>query len=211
MDAADTSKGDGMMPVKMEREYRDMLRPLRIEQRADGEASMIVEGLATTFDQPYLMFEDYDGTQYFEQIDRRALDNADMSDVILQYNHGGHVLARISNGTLALQAEDAGLRVNADLSKSTAAQALYEEIRSGLVTKMSWAFIIKEDSFDRETRTRTIRQIRKVYDVSAVSFPANDNTSISARAYFGGVIDGMRRETLERQKQLLKLKIELMR
>lgn len=66
-----------------------------------------------------------------------------------------------------------GLFTFADLSKSRAAQDMFEEIKNGLVTKMSWAFRVSEDSYDRDTRTRTILKIAKVYDVSAVSIPAN--------------------------------------
>ena len=95
----------------------------------------------------------------------------------------------------------------ADLSKSRAAQDMFEEIKNGLVTKMSWAFRVSEDSYDRDTRTRTILKIAKVYDVSAVSIPANADTDISARSYFDGVIEREQQERLERRKKLLKIKL----
>lgn len=186
-----------------------MIQPLMIptgqtEKRIDSEK--YVEGFATTFDKPYLLYE-YDGNKYFERIDRNALAGADMSDIIMQYNHEGKVLARLSNKTLGVEVTDTGLFTFADLTKSRAAQDLFEEISNGLITKMSWAFRVSADAYDRDTRTRTILKISKVYDVSAVSYPANADTEISARSYFDGVIEGEQREALERRKQILKIKL----
>ncbi len=198
------------MPFKpTEREYRAVILPLQIptsEKRIDSD--YYVEGFATTFNKPYLLYE-LDGVKYYEEIDRHALDEADLSDVIMQYDHQGKVLARLSNGTLGLEPTEKGLFIYADLSKSQAAKELYEEIKNGLVTKMSWAFTVAEDEYDRETRTRTITKIKKVYDVSAVSIPANGDTEISARSYVDGVIERERREALERRKRILKLLINM--
>ena len=197
------------MPMVKDREYRTMIQPLLIpqgtkEKRIDTD--FYVEGYATTFDKPYLLYE-YDGQKYFERIDRNALVGAYMSDVIMQYDHAGKVLARLSNKTLGVEVTESGLFVFADLSKSRAAQDMFEEIKNELVTKMSWAFRVTEDSYDRDTRTRTILKVAKVYDVSAVSIPANADTDISARSYFDGVIEREQQERLERRKQILKIKL----
>lgn len=165
------------------------------------ESDFYVEGFATTFDIPYVLYE-YDGNKYYEVVDRNALFGADISDVIMQYDHQGKVLARKSNETLGIEATDKGLFIFADLSKSRAAKDMFEEINNGLVTKMSWAFTIAEDSYDRDTRTRKILKIKKVYDVSAVSIPANGDTEISARSYFDGLIEIEKQELLERNKQI---------
>lgn len=175
------------------------------EKRIDSE--YYVEGYATTFNDPYTMYE-IDSVQYKEQIDRRALVGADMSDVILQYDHAGKVMARKSNGTLIVEATERGLFVAADLSKSDASRSLYEEIRNGLVTQMSWAFTVDEDEYDRANHTRTIKRVRKVYDVSAVSIPANPSADIAARSFFAGVAEREAQELRERQKRKLKLKLE---
>lgn len=177
---------DRTMPFKPEeREYRAM----SILAPADGErkfeSDCYVEGYATTYNQPYLMGS-YDGVDYYEQIDARALIDADLSDVIMQYDHEGRVLARQSNDTLFIEPNDKhGLFVAADMSKSDIAKQIYEDIRAGLVKGMSWAFSIADggDHYDYATHTRTIYKIRKVYDVSAVSTPANPATDISARKY----------------------------
>ena len=199
-----------MMPFKpKDREYRAVILPFQLptsEKRIDSE--YYVEGFATTFNKPYLLYE-LDGIKYYEEIDRNALDGADLSDVIMQYDHQGKVLARISNGTLGLEPTDKGLFIYADLSKSQAAKELFEEIRNGLITKMSWAFTVAEDKYNRETRTRTITKIKKVYDVSAVSIPANGDTEISARSWLNGVIEAEKREALERKKKILKLLIDM--
>lgn len=167
-----------------------------------------MEGYATTFNRPYELYE-VDGIKYYEVIDRHALDGADMSDIILQYDHEGKVLARNSNSSLIVEINDNGLFICADLSKSNASKELYEEISSGLVTRMSWAFTVEEEEYNRATRTRVIKRVKKVYDVSAVSIPANGDTEISARSYFNGEIEIEKQELLERRKRILKLKLEM--
>lgn len=174
------------MPVKAEREYRSMPM-LGIVERAAGEEekSYKARGYFTTYDQPYVLWKNpIDGTEYKEVIDRHALDEADISDVIMQYDHFGRVYARQSNNTLVIGIDDNhGPWMEADLSRTSAARDFFEDIESGMVTRMSWGFTIKEDEYDSETHTRRIKKVSKVYDVSAVSIPANPDTEISARAY----------------------------
>lgn len=187
------------------------LLPAAANRRFDTE--FYVEGYATTFEQPYVLYE-VDGVQYKEVIDRRALDGADLSDVIMQYDHGGRVFARTGrSNTLLVEADSHGLFVAADLSKTEQARSMYEDISAGLITKMSWSFVVREDSYDRATHTRRILSIRKVYDTSAVSRPANPATLISARSYFDGVIEAERQERLAaqaaaRRKQIIRILLE---
>lgn len=189
----------------------ELLLPAAANQRFDTE--FYVEGYATTFEQPYVLYE-VDGVQYKEVIDRRALDGADLSDVIMQYDHGGRVFARTGrSNTLLVEADSHGLFVAADLSKTEQARSMYEDISAGLITKMSWSFVVREDSYDRATHTRRILSIRKVYDTSAVSRPANPATLISARSYFDGVIEAERQERLAaqaaaRRKQIIRILLE---
>ena len=123
-------------------------------------------------------------------------------DVIFLYNHEGMVFARQSNGTLQLSLNEHGLHVRADLSTTQAARDMYESIKAGLVTQMSWAFTVEEDSYNEKTHTRRVLKVRKTYDVSAVSIPANPNTDISARSYFDGVIEEERRRDLARREKV---------
>lgn len=198
------------MPVKKEREYRALAAPLSAQaatKRIDTE--YYVEGYATTFDKPYLLYEFEDGTKYYERIDAHALDGADISDVIMQYDHEGRVFARQSNKTLILIPDHRGLLIAADLGKTDLARGLYQDIEAGMITKMSWAFTVLEDSYDRATRTRTILKIKKVYDVSAVSIPANGDTEISARNFARRSYEAEKQELLKRRVQLLKIRASL--
>lgn len=189
------------MPIVSTREYRSAAPFATQAQTKRFDTDYYAEGYATTFGAPYELYE-FEGNKYFEIIDRSALEGADVSDVIMQYDHSGRVRARNSNGTLGIEPDNHGLFVFADLSKTGASRELYEDISSGLITKMSWAFTVADDEYDKRERTRTIKRIKKVYDVSAVSCPANPGTDISARSYFDGVIEMERQELARRQKEL---------
>lgn len=197
------------MPIKQDREYRALAAPLSVQQAAKRiDTDYYVEGYATTFDKPYLLYE-LDGVKFYERIDAHALDGADMSDVIMQYDHEGRVFARQSNKTLILVPDHKGLLVAADLGRTDLARGLYQDIDAGMITKMSWAFTVKEESYDRATHTRTILKIKKVYDVSAVSIPANGDTEISARNFARRSYEAERQELLNRRVQLLKIRASL--
>ena len=179
------------MPVKTNREYRKFEG---VELRKSDDGRMVVEGYATTFDQPYRLMGDKDVT-INEQVDRHAFDETDMSDVIMQYDHAGRVFARLSNGTLQLEADDHGLKISADLGGTEIGRQLFDEIDGGSTNKMSFGFTVTGDKTTRSkdenghiTVLRTITKIGKLYDVSAVSLPANDATEISARSIGDGLI-----------------------
>ena len=201
--------------MKNEREYRTL--NLEVEERSEGvEPSYIVRGYASTFE-PYVLFEGEDGTQYKEVILPTAFDEADLSDVVFRIDHEGAVYARSSAGTLEVGVDEHGLFDRADLSKTARARELFEDILAGNYPKQSFAFTVREDSYDKETHTRTIHKIAKVFDVSPVSFPANPTTDlgVATRDYFNGVIEAERAERLEaekreRNKKLLELKIKIM-
>ena len=199
------------MPVKMDRrEYRKIDAAV-METRKAEDGAMIVEGYATTFNQPYELFREKDVT-VSEQVDRNAFAETDMSDVIMQYDHEGRVFARIANGTLELEADDHGLRIRANLGGTEIGRQLFEEIQGGYTNKMSFGFTVagdrKERSRDAEGRVtilRTITKIGKLFDVSAVSLPANDATEISSRAISDGLIAEAQEEIRaeeERQRRI---------
>jgi len=195
--------------MKSDREYRSMeLMAIPIEEGA--EPSYLVEGYASTFD-PYVLLT-VDGVDYSERIEPTAFDNADLSDVVFRVDHEGRVYARSSAGTVELWHDEHGLGQRTDLSKTQAARELFADIEAGNYPKMSFAFTVAEDHFDRETHTRVIDRIAKVFDVSPVSFPANPNTelSVSTRDYFDGVIEAERAERLareERERQIQRIKL----
>lgn len=200
------------------RQYRG-IDVAALDLRATENDEMIVEGYATTFNEPYLLYR-VEGYEVWEQIDPAAFTETDMSDVIMQYDHKGRVFARMSNETLSLNTDEHGLHIRANLGGTELGRQLYEEIAGGYTDKMSFGFKVAEDRQDvlvEEGLTsvlRTITKISKLYDVSAVSLPANDATSISARTYGEGVIaevkqELLKREELERKKKQLRLLCEL--
>ena len=199
------------MPMKNNREYRDMILTVVADQDGpdeEREEKKTVAGYASTFNEPYVLYEDED-LIYREQVDRSAFDETDMSDVIMQYNHEGRVFARITNNTLRVSPDDKGLFIEADLGGTELGRQLFDEIRGGYTDKMSFGFIVSADeelrSKDEDGRVdilRTITGISKLFDVSAVSIPANNGTSIgvSTRSRIDGVIEEVRAERLEAEK-----------
>ena len=194
------------MANKNEREYRSMM--LEIEQKAEGEEEerMVVSGYASTFDEPYKLWED-ESVEVWEKVDRSAFDETDMSDVIMQYDHAGRVFARIRNNTLTVSPDEKGLFISADLSGTDIGRSLYQEIAGGYTDRMSFGFTVDEDireivddrTSGKSIVTRTITKVGKLYDVSAVSLPANPGTSISAR-FLDGAIEEARAERLKAQE-----------
>jgi len=169
-----------------------------------------VEGFAARFE-PYVLYYDYDGQPVYERFERGCFDDCDMSDIIMQYDHEGKVLARTSNGSLIVEVTDEGLFVAADLGRTEAARDLYADIAAGMVTKMSWRFRCGTYYYDQESRTIVHKTVKKVYDVAPVSIPANDETEISARAWVDGEIaQAARREAeLDEKRRKLRTKIQI--
>lgn len=189
--------------IRDNREYRNIpLQNFELRKEGENEQTFIVEGYATTWDE-YVLFED-EGVQYKEQILPDAFKDADMSDVIFVKDHEGTVFARTKNGTLQLSVDDHGLKVRADMSKTSSARAAFEEIESGMYDQMSFAFTVNDDEYDKKNHKRTIRGLKKLYDTSFVGFPANPGTDIgvATRSYFDGVIEAERAERLEREAKL---------
>ena len=205
------------MAIKSDREYRDMTMEVRtLETEEAPDERMIVTGYASTFDQPYTLFEN-DDWRFNEVVDAKAFDKTDMSDVIMQYDHEGRVFARMSNNTLTVTPDEKGLLIEADLGGTELGRQLFEEIRGGYTNKMSFGFTVDgEDILDtkdtdgKALTVRTITSVRKLYDVSAVSLPANDATSISVRNLTDGEIERIQAERLEAERlRLRKMKLML--
>ena len=175
------------------------------QKRIDSE--FYVEGYAARYE-PYVLYEDEDGPIY-ERFEPGCFDNCDMSDIIMQYDHAGRVMARNTNGSLIVESDDIGLFIAADLGRTDASRGMYSDIQAGMVTKMSWRFRTGAYYFDHESRTIVHKTVKKIYDVSAVSIPANDNTEINARAWVDGeIVQAARSEVeLEERRRKLRLKI----
>ena len=194
-------------------EYRNLT--LSIAETEGDETSYRVTGYATTFNEPYTLWE-FDDERVDEVVDARAFDSCQMDDVIMQYDHQGRVFARTRNNTLTLTPDEHGLRVEADLGGTDIGRQLWQEISGGYTDRMSFGFIVSGSDVTERIEDgkrileRRITGISRLFDVSAVSLPANDGTAISARSVSEGLLteaDAERRRMMARQKLELKLKL----
>ena len=188
----------------MAKEMRILSSNLEVRSN-DEDNEMILEGYAATFDNPTCLYE-YDGVKFNEVIDRGAFDEMDSKDCCLKYNHSDNVpiLARTRGGSLELTVDNIGLRFKAKLFNTQTSRDVYELVKQGGLDKCSFAFTIKEDSYDRESRTRHIRKINRLFDVAIVDIPAYDSTSVSARSFFE-----LEREKEQKALERVKLQKEL--
>lgn len=196
--------------IRDNREYRDM--PMMARAEAEGYT---VEGYASTFEEYELWNDGF--TSFCERIEPTAFEDCDMSDVVFLIDHAGRVYARTRNNTLQLEVDGKGLKTRTDLSKTNAARGVYEDIECGNYDRMSFAFTVDQDVIERQSEskvTRVIKHIAKLYDVSAVSFPANPTTDIgvSRRSLFDGFIEKEKQDLAEQEKrhqlELAKAKFE---
>lgn len=203
------------MPVKSDREYR-RFQFTELETREENNEK-IVDGYATVFNEEYTLYS-YGGYEVRESFDPASFNDTDLSDVIMQYDHEGRVFARGSNGTLTVKPDAHGLRIRANLGGTKIGEELFDEIKGGYTTKMSIGFTVKtqertEERGEDAGRTivhRKITGVKKLYDVSAVSLPANDATEISARNFSEGVIAEIEKELLAvqaRKRKIQKIRI----
>lgn len=194
------------MPIKNDREYRAFNIEKRAKNEGGDEPSFLVAGYASTFEE-YTLGENA-GEIYRERIEPTAFDEADMSDVVFLLDHTGRVYARTKNDTVKLTVDDKGLYTETDLSKTAAARGVYEDIDAGNYSQMSFAFTVADDNFivstenEKTVYTRVINRIKKVFDISAVGFPANPTTDIgvATRAAFDGAIESYKAERLKEER-----------
>lgn len=200
------------MAIKPDREYRSF--DFMTRKQDEGETpSFLVEGYASTFEE-YTLGSDESGV-YNERIEPTAFDSTDMADVVFLLDHTGRVYARTKNDTVKLSVDDKGLFTQTDLSKTSASRGVYEDIEAGNYSQMSFAFTVdRNDPEAQEVRqsgetpdglpiyTRVIKRIRKLYDISAVGFPANPTTDIgvATRAAFDGEIERIKAERLKEER-----------
>lgn len=179
--------------------------------KGDNEELWVV-GKAVVFDTPTVLFTLGD-TEYKEQIDSRAFENCNISDVIFNYNHSGKVMARTRNNTLKIEVRNDGLYMEARLDGTEEGRCLYEEIKGGYIDQMSFQFSIQEESYDKENHMWTVLKVKRLYDVSAVDIPAYEDTSIEARR--NSILEAEAQEKRKRKaaadlrKRILRAKILL--
>ncbi len=192
---------------------KDIYERRMMEIRAVGEdEKMTIEGYAIVFDEPAT--HKYGNRSFTETVKKGALDKTNMKDVPLRYNHNDNIMimARTRNKSLRLTVDPKGLLIQADLLDTQSNRDLYKGIQEKLIDKMSFAFTVADrgDTWtygDTET-TRDITAIDRLYDVSVVDTPFYEGTSIYARS-LELLDDEKRRLDSLREKELLKLKIEM--
>lgn len=193
-------------------DYRRLMQVRVFNQSADEpNPKMIIEGKAVSFDDPTVLFT-MDGVEYKEIIARGAFDATDISKAYLKYNHSDNIMAmaRVKNGTLAIEVRDDGVWIKAELANTTAGRDLYELVKRGDIDRMSFAFTIREESYDKETHTWTVRKVDTLFDVAAVEQPAYENTQLFARRY--DEAEASRRqevETLELQRKRVRVRLSI--
>ena len=165
----------GVVKMSERRMYKTFDPEIRMEGDDD---KMHIEGKAVAFNSP----ETYYGET--EVISEHALDDADMSDVVLRYNHNDsqYTLARTRNKSLRLEVRDDGLYFEADLIPTTTNKDAYLMVKEGLLDKCSFAFTIEEDDYDKKNHLTTIKKIGRLFDVALVDFPYYNDTSVQARS-----------------------------
>ena len=179
------------------------------EQERSAEPTYKVRGYASTFNEEYELYPRVgDWPAEYEQIDPHAFDGVDTSDTIMQFDHNGPVMARTRNGSLQIGVDQHGLWCEAFLGGCQQGRDLFEAIQNGLVDEMSFGFMIADDDDGRGTTTlrdeqgdyhTTITRISRLYDVSAVSIPANPGTEIHARSAVKATIEADRKAEMERR------------
>lgn len=196
---------------KLEAQARSLLLvPVLAGGAKRFDSDYYVEGYAAKYD-PYLLYDDGEYGKIYERFDPGCFSYTDMSDVIMQYDHCGRVFARTANGTLLVEPDAVGLFMAGDLSKTERAKDLYADIDVGMVTKMSWRFKVGDYHIERTEGSKDCTivhtRIAKIYDVSAVSIPANNDTEINARSWVDGVIDVAARSEAELEERRRRLRL----
>ena len=188
-----------------EKEIRKLDIKFKTESSENNELK--IKGYAIVFNSP----ETY---EYTEIIDSKALDETDMSDVVLRYNHNDSflVLARTRNGSLKLNKDSNGLLMEANLQENiTEHKNIYNAIDSGLIDKQSFAFTVEEEKYDYETDTRTITKIGKLFDVSVVDQPFYNATDVSIARGIKNNDFLERREKIRKEIELEKAKAKFLK
>lgn len=174
------------MKEKLQKELRLATENLEVRADEQDNSKMIIEGYPIVFGQETYIDLGFDG--WYEQIDRNAFANADMTDVALKYNHNDNklILARTRNESLKLTIDDRGVFMHAELIDTTEATDVYKMVKSGLLTEGSFAFTVTDDREELKDGQvhRTITGIGKLFDVAICPNGAyGDLTEIYARSY----------------------------
>lgn len=181
-----------------------------IELRDDDAERMVLEGYAIVFDEETLIGDEKNG--FIESISRSALNETNLKDVPMKYNHNDSflIIARTRNKSLTLTVDEKGLKVRAELLDTESNKDIYKMVKAGLLDKMSFAFTVSGQKIDRsgEIPKRTITGIDRLFDVSIVDLPAYEQTSIAASRSLALVETELKAMDLEKAK-IIKQRIHI--
>jgi len=168
----------------------------------------IIEGYAIVFGQKTKLYTDEFNNDYYEVIDRSALNNCDLSDVFMKYNHddSSQILGRIRNKSLELKVDEKGLYFRAVLPDTNYANDIYNLVKTGYLNGTSFGFKVDQDTYDRETRTRTINAIKFVKEISIVDTPAYEGAYVQCRDYFSAQAELIKKEQQDEKRKCLLLR-----
>lgn len=193
-----------------EKEIRSISSTLEL-RAAEGSEKEVITGYALKFNR----WSSVLGGWFKEIIDPRALDQADMTNVVALFNHDeSKVLAR-TGINLKLNVDDIGLRFEFAPNGTTYAKDLLENIRSGIITQCSFAFTIPNErdaeewtEGDEGIMERRIKRFAKIYDVSAVTTPAYPDTDVVVGARSKELANSITKQSVEEQREREALELE---
>lgn len=194
----------------MENKSEQRIIDFRAVDNDDGK--MIIEGHAITYDQPAT--HQYGSRKFTEVIQRGALDNTDMKDVPLRYNHNDTwcIMARTRNNSLQLIKDDVGLKIRAELIDTQSNRDIYKSIQERLIDGMSFSFTVADQgdewSYGEKETIRKVKAINRLYDVSVVDTPFYDTTSVFARSFELLESNLKQLESLEMRKRKILMQVK---
>lgn len=172
--------------VKGQKETRTIVFQGKLEHRdAQEDAPRVISGYAAVFNQIAEIGRWY---RYKEQIAPTAFEGCDYTRCVACFNHNtDSILARYSSGTLKLNVDATGLRFEFEVPNTTVGNDMYELVKRGDISQCSFAFVVAEDTWkydeeDDSNDLRTINKISELWDVSLVTYPAYEGTSVDARS-----------------------------
>lgn len=185
--------------------------PQNVEESAEKQT---IEGYATIFDAATCLYSS-DGVDYWEVVDAGAFDGADLSNVVLRYNHSDdfQILARTSNDTLRLNIDERGLHIEADIAETSQGKDVYKLIERKDINGMSYAYVVDKSYIEKVSNTKYVRhiaKIRKVVDVSVVDSPAYDSTDVDVvKRSFDRFKEELTKILLKTQREKIMLKAKI--
>ena len=188
--------------IKGQKETRKVSFQGKLECRdAQEGAPRVISGYAAVFNQVAEIGHWY---RYKEQIVPTAFEGCDYSKCVACFNHNtDNILARYSSGTLKLEVDSTGLRFEFEVPNTTVGNDMYELVKRGDISQCSFAFVVAEETWrydeqNEENDLRTIKRISELWDVSLVTYPAYEGTSVDARSVEEVKLKEKRKEYLEK-------------